>query len=287
MIKSFINRVNNIKPPRRKFPRLLWEMYDVYVKQRVARSSAALSYFVVIALFPLLICAAAILGRLNISQESVLGVWQNIVPAAALSVVTEFLGYVNGNSSTVLIVAAVGVMLTSSSAAFRTIMSIFGDIQGERRFTGIGGYIFGFVLSGAFIAVIFISAIVVLSGNWIMQWLETYVLRASIANAWLWVRFILMFLVLFFVVFALYAAAAPRKSRTTCRLPGAIAASLLMVGVSAIYSRIISASARYALVYGSLASIIVLLIWMYTCGIVVIMGNVLNICYMKVYRNGI
>ena len=35
-------------------------------------------------------------------------------------------------------------------------------------------------------------------------------------------------------------------------------------------------SARYSLVYGSLASVILLLVWLYLCGTILIMGNVLN-----------
>ena len=35
-------------------------------------------------------------------------------------------------------------------------------------------------------------------------------------------------------------------------------------------------SARYSLVYGSLASVIIMLVWLYLCGNILIMGNVVN-----------
>jgi membrane protein len=70
---------------------------------------------------------------------------------------------------------------------------------------------------------------------------------------------------------------APRETKRTQRLPGALVASVVLVAVSAIYSRMISASIKYALIYGSLASFIIIMIWLYTCGIILIMGNVFNI----------
>ena len=35
-------------------------------------------------------------------------------------------------------------------------------------------------------------------------------------------------------------------------------------------------STRYNLIYGSLASVIIMLVWLYLCGNILIMGNVVN-----------
>ena len=49
------------------------------------------------------------------------------------------------------------------------------------------------------------------------------------------------------------------------------------MGVSVAFSAIIGASARYPLVYGSLASIIVLMLWLYTCCLILFGGAALNV----------
>ena len=53
---------------------------------------------------------------------------------------------------------------------------------------------------------------------------------------------------------------------------GALLASLALVLDSVIFSDIIGYSVRYTLVYGSLASAIILMVWLYTCGVIIIMG---------------
>ena len=40
-------------------------------------------------------------------------------------------------------------------------------------------------------------------------------------------------------------------------------------------------STRYSLIYGSLASVIILLVWLYLCGNVLILGNVVNYVIYK------
>ena len=40
-------------------------------------------------------------------------------------------------------------------------------------------------------------------------------------------------------------------------------------------------SSRYSLVYGSLASVIILLVWLYLCGNILILGNVFNYVWYR------
>ena len=63
---------------------------------------------------------------------------------------------------------------------------------------------------------------------------------------------------------------------------GALAATLAMVGVSIAFSLFIGASARYPLVYGSLASVILLMFWLYTACVVIYCGAAVNIALRNV-----
>ena len=43
-----------------------------------------------------------------------------------------------------------------------------------------------------------------------------------------------------------------------------------------VFSLLMGNSTRYSLIYGSLASVIIMLVWLYLCGNILIMGNVVN-----------
>ena len=55
-----------------------------------------------------------------------------------------------------------------------------------------------------------------------------------------------------------------------------MAASAALAAASMIFSLLMGNSARYSLIYGSLASVILLLVWLYLCGNILIMGNAVN-----------
>ena len=250
---------------------------SIFIEKHVMRSAAALSYYLTITIFPLLICVSAILGSLNLTEESIFKVCEGIIPEATISIISEFMRYVSGNKTTLMIIVGVGVMITTSSAAFRTILGIMGDIQGKRRYSGIFGGILSFIMSFAFLLAIYGSGVVIVSGEWLLGILAARVGFTHIFELWYWIRFVLLFLLLFGIIYAIYLVSAPKETKRTHRLPGALVASVLLVAVSIIFSRMISESVKYAIVYGSLASFIIMMVWIYMCGVILIMGNVVNI----------
>lgn len=265
----------------RQIARVIKEMTVLYLKKNVSRSAAALSYYLTISVFPILICVSAILGSMQIYETDIFGFLRDIVPGQAISAMTEFLRYIVGNRSELMLVIGVAAMLTTSSAAFRSFISITGEIQGEMRFKGIWRGIFSILFSLAFLAAVYVSALVLLSGGWLMHIIEENFGFAQIIELWTWVRFVVLFLLLFCVIYGMYLISAPKETKRTHRLPGAFAASVVLVVASIIYSRMISASLKYALLYGSLASFIILMVWLYTCSTILIMGNVFNISLQR------
>jgi membrane protein len=252
-------------------------MARAFVSYRVTRSAAALSYYLFLSVFPFLICCSAIIGSLNIPQDSLISGLGGIIPDGAIAVIGDFLRYVGGERSAPTFAVGIIVMITTSSAAFRTIMGIMSDIQGGGRFGGAAARLLSFALSVGFLAVIYVSGLIVVTGEWLTQVIRRGFKLDDTLALWNWVRFVILFLLMLAVIYAVYIISAPKETKGVHRLPGAVVATIALVGVSLAFSRLISESAKYAIVYGYLASFIVMLVWLYSCGIILIMGNVLNI----------
>ena len=257
--------------------RILRGMVEIYLYRHVSRGAAALSYYLTLSIFPFLVCASAILGSLQLYESDTFLLMEDIMPSAAFSAVSDFLHYVSGNSSGVMLLIGLSAMLTSSSAAFRSFTGIMSEIQGKSRYSGIWGGVISFIFSIAFLAAIYVSALVILSGSWLMQILESNFGYGVLIALWTRIRFLILFLLLFGIIFGVYFVSAPKGTRRRHGLPGAFAASVVLVVTSVIFSRMISASLKYALLYGSLASFVIIMVWLYVCGTILIMGNVFNI----------
>jgi len=257
------------------------EIAEIFISRHIARSAAALSYYLTLTVFPFLVCVSAILGSMQIFESGALSLLEDIIPSETFSAITDFLRYISGNRSNVLFIVGLIAMLTSSSAAFRSFTGIMSEIQGKSRYSGFWRAIISFIFSIAFLAAIYVSALIILSGGWLMKIIEAYFGYVELLALWTWIRFVILFILLFGTIFCIYFISTPKGAKRRHGLPGALAASVVLVVTSIIFSRLVSISLKYEILYGSLASFVILMVWLYVCGIILIMGNVFNISLRK------
>ena len=252
------------------------ELVEIYVNSRVPRSAAELSYFLTLSIFPTLICVHAMLSKFLPGISLTLDELTGIVPSETLDIISDYLQYVAFHNSRTLLTAGVLGMATTSAAAFRSIHSIMGDIQGVSRFRGIFALLFSFVFSLVFMAAIYFGIIVMVTGDWLIGYIgRVFPMIAGLA-LWNVLKFPLMLVIFILIIYGLYRITAPANIRGTF-FQGAVSAAILLVLVSVLFSWFISMSTRYPLIYGSLASIIIFMLWIYICGQILIMGNALNV----------
>ena len=253
------------------------EMTRLYFSCRVSRAAAGLSYFLVLTVFPALLCASAVLGWLDLDWEEVLAEAEALLPAGVPMLLEDYLGYAERSRSPALFAVGAVTAVLFVSAAVRILMHTVGEIYGCRRSRGIKQMAESVALSVLLLAGVCLSVLVMVTGSWFFRALGL-LLRLDGLQEWLgiwqWGKYLLLFGVMFAIVAFLYRAAAP-PARPPVAV-GAAAASGAVVAVSGVFSAVISRSARYSLVYGSLASVIVLLVWIYLCAAIVLLGSILN-----------
>jgi len=89
-------------------------------------------------------------------------------------------------------------------------------------------------------------------------------------------RFLLAWLILACVFTAIYTWVPKKKLRLRDQIPSAIFSSALWIVFSALFSLYIGKSASFG-IYGSLATIVIALIWMYYCMYILLLGTYLNV----------
>lgn len=247
-----------------------------YMDKNVSRAAAALSYFLMLSVFPMFVCLNEMLGSMFPTPEAIREFATGFLPAETLETIVEYLGYITLNRSRSMLLMALLAMATTSAAAYRTLDNIMGEIRGSKRFTGPFAIVFSFLFSLIFLAAVYFGVIVMITGNWFINFISEHLTILDISTNWNWARFILLFLLLFVIILGLYRITAPKRRHVRV-FAGALLASISLVAVSIVFSYFIGMSVKYPLIYGSLASVMILLLWFYLCGNIVIAGNVVNV----------
>ena len=246
----------------------------------VARSAAALSYFLILTLFPLLIWLHAFIGRFHLDLAPLLSSLGQVLPPEVLALLEDYLSYVSAVQSPALLWASLFTLLFSASAGLRTLFLTLGELFQAPRRHGIGHIFLSVMLAALFLVTIYLSVTVIFTGDWFFRLLEGRLPRrlfplAALGGLWRWLRYLLLFSFLLLLVLALYRVGVPPSHlNRRAALGAALATALALAACSAVFSWFIGLSSRYALVYGSLASLVILLVWLYVCGYVLLLGAV-------------
>ncbi|HJB69269.1 MAG TPA: YihY/virulence factor BrkB family protein [Candidatus Flavonifractor avistercoris] len=259
------------------------EVARLYFGRHVSRSAAALAYFLLLSFFPLLICVNAFIGLLRLDVGAVLDAAAAILPRETLGILADYMGYITTNQSPALLLAGAGMTLFSASAAFRTLMRVMEELYGRGGYRGVKRIAASMAFSVLFLLTVYLAVAVLFTGEWLFSWLagRLELPEEAMPWEWQWFRFLLLFLLVLLFVLLTYRMAAPRGEPRPPVLSGAFLAAGALVAATALFSWFIGLSARYSLVYGSLASVIILLVWLYLCGNILILGDVFNCVWYR------
>ncbi len=248
------------------------ETAELFLKMGASRAAAALSYFLILTLFPLLVCVNYFIGLFHLDLEELLRSLDQLLPAEALAVMGDYLRYVTASQSPALLLASLITILISASAGLRTLLAAMDELHGGTSVHPLRRLVLSVLLSALFLLTIYLSVVVIFTGEWFFRLLELHLPRHiaellpldALSGLWQWMRYLLLFSFVLLLVLIVYRAGTPRGAmRLPVVLLSSLLAALAIVGASVMFSWFIGMSSRYALVYGSLASLIILLVWLY------------------------
>ena len=258
---------------------------ELYLEMGAPRAAAALSYFLILTLFPLLVCVNYFIGLFHLDLENLLLSLDQFLPDEVLLVMRDYLGYVAGSQSRALLLASLVTILISASAGLRTLLAAMDGLHGVKNTHAVRRVVLSVALSALFLLTIYLSVVVIFTGEWFFWLLEEQLPRymiehiplSALSGLWRWMRYLLLFCFVLMLVLIVYRAGTPRGAmRRPVVLLSSLLAAVAIVGASVLFSWFIGMSSRYALVYGSLASLIILLVWLYLCGNLLLLGAVVG-----------
>ena len=263
------------------------DMVQTYGRLGVSRAAASLAYFLILTLFPLLVCVNFFIGLLELDPEAVFSALDPLLPRESLSIILEYLTYVSGipqSQSTPLLLASLFTILLSASAGLRTLLKTMDELYQVRHVSSLRRVVVSVALSILFLLTIYLSIVVIFTGDWFFQLLEArlpsplaeLIPLRLLSQLWGWLRYLLLCFCVLLLVLAVYRMGTPpplRREKKVLRLTALLSAGAL-VACSVLFSWFIGMSSRYSLVYGSLASLIILLVWLYFCGNILLVGAV-------------
>ena len=264
--------------PRTGAGRLAGDMLRRYYVHDVARDSAALTYYLLFALFPLLIFVSTLLGILELDIDSITAGLAPLLPADVVGVVRSYLEYVAANQSRQLLwfslIFSIWFPMRSTGCLMHSLRKAFGRSAPENILLG---QLRTLLFTIWMIFVIGLTLALVVVGRRALYFLSGFLpLSETFISVWGYLRFIILGLVMAISLGILYQLALGQRRPLREVLPGVGSSLAAWLLLSMAFSYYVENMARYAQLYGSIATIVVVLLWLYMSGQVLILGAELS-----------
>ncbi len=268
----------------RPFGTCVRRMIRRYQRHGVGFSCAALTYYLVFAAFPLLVLLGTLPGALGLESESLLRAMERFVPEQVTALVGRYWDDVAQNGGQKLLWSSVIFSLWLPMRATDCLLYALRRAFGVVKPSGLGQKVRTLLFTLWLMVTLAMALLLITVGRRALTYLTARLgLPGWVTDAWNVLRFVLLGLVLAAALAVLYMLALGRRRALRQVAPGVALSLVSWMLVSAGFSYYVEHIAGYTLLYGSVAAVVVTLLWLYMSGLVLIMGAEFN---AMLHRNG-
>jgi membrane protein len=244
--------------------------------------AAALTYYGVLAIFPMLIVIVSVLGLLGKSvTQSLINNLGAVAPGAARTILTNAIHNIQSHQGAAGIAFIIGLVLALWSAsgyvaAFMRASNVIWDVPEGRPIYKTLPIRVGVTL--VTVLLVTLSALaVVLTGSLASKVGGVIGVGSTAVTIWDIAKWPVMLLIVACILAILYYAGPNvRQPGFAWVSPGSALAVVLWVVASGLFALYVSEISSYNKTYGALASVIVFLVWLWITNVVILFGAELN-----------
>lgn len=269
---------------RKHYLRSAWAFLDAsgkkFAADHLSAYAAQATFYLMLAVFPftMLVCMAS--RMLPFLKEDTLLMMVNLlVPKSYRSIGIDLVdGYYNENIGSAKIVLILFLIWTASRL-IQALMNGFNTAYGlsesrSQTLLRLIGCLYTMALCVFFILLIVIYALGSKLIALLLEHQPDFPLLELIIKLTRWLAAPVLLMLIFWLSYVILPS---RKAKFREELPGALLSTIVWNGAASLYGIFLSRSLnRYNYVYGSLAGVVMILIWLYTCVYVWFIGAELN-----------
>lgn len=273
----------------------MWKKVVKYVKQngivqvgqavsaRVGRNdvsgnAAQLAYYMLFSIFPMLLIAATLLAYLHIDKDSVFNMIKEFAPDQIMDFLEENLNNLltqkNGGLLSIGIIATLWSASNGMNAVMKSLNKAYG-VTNKRNY--VVQRLLSMFFTLAMLATVGATLLLLVFGQQIGMFLINHLnFSEDFLSFWNNLRWTVTLIVIFVVFTFLYWVAPNRRSTLISVLPGALFSTIGWTVASVGFAYYVNNFGNYSATYGSIGVIIILMLWFYLTGIILMIGGELN-----------
>lgn len=250
-------------------------------RDRVDAFAAQSALFVIMSFFPFFMLLLTLIQYTPLTPDMVLNLMTEVLPDSFYSVIVGIVEELFTSSTAILSGTVIAAIWTTG----KSILAITNGLNSVRGVEESRNYFYMRLRSGIYILfmvfAIMLAIVLLLFGNLIQgAILDYFPLLRKFTGLIISVRAMISILILSLVFLAMYCALPNCRVNIVRQIPGAVFTAAAWSVYSYGFSIYFDLSGRFSSVYGSLTTVVMIMLWLYFCMWLLFAGAEVN-CYLE------
>ncbi len=254
------------------------KLWQRFIDHKIAYTGGQLAYFFILSIFPFLIFTNAIIASLDIPSDAAISFFRPLFPEQIVSLIASYIEYISSESGISLLSFGIFLALFSASKSVRSLVAAFNLAYGVRETRNFFVRTLFSMLYIVIFALVFVACIVLiaLGNNFVTVFLSNLSLSFAFIDVLSFWRWITMSGILFLILSIVYKFLPGAHIRFSQALPGSLFSMFGFLLLTSLFSFYVNNIMSSISLYGSLSAIILMMLWLYFAGIILVLGAEFN-----------
>lgn len=254
-------------------------------EDHVGAYAAQSAYFFMLCMIPIILLLITMVQYTPVTKADVMTAVIQVFPTSVDSMITSIVNQVYNQSSGIIPITVVVALWSAGKG----VLAMTSGLNCVYKCNETRNYIFlrirATIYTVMFILVIIFLLVLSVFGNTLNIFIAAHVpILKNLADRLIAMRTIITPIVLMVFCLLIYKFLPNRKDKLRKQLPGAVFAAIGWMIVSWIFSVYVDIFKGFSDMYGSLTTIVLIMLWMYFCMYCILLGGELNMMmYDKVF----
>jgi len=253
-------------------------VYHLYYNVKIPFLAAQTSFYVILAFFPFIAFILTLIKATHLDDTLFMQALSSFLPPSTYMLTLQILESAQTNKSLFISIGGVAASLWPFTKGVQSLIVSINTVYGTDEGTLLKRIGLSLILTAAFVLLIIGSMILLLFGRYLGEIIFDYLGSPdTFIGIWDYLRYEFSVLILLAEFIILYKTIPRIKLKVGDVFPGAAVATILWLVLSSAFSFFMNRFFKFASIYGGIAGIILLLMWLYWAMHIILIGAVINV----------
>lgn len=259
--------------------KIIEEIFTNMYKDHISEYSAQSAYYTILSFIPFVILLITLIQYTNVDQQALFDIISKIIPSSMNEMVLGIVKEVYSKSIGTISISIIFTIWSAGKGLFALIKGLHSvyDVKDKKSNSVIYLKLMSIMQTIVFIVLITIGLVLLVFGNSLMSIIQDYfgLLKNFTMISGILTEFGFIFAT-FIIFLCLYKFIPKHKVSIKSQIPGAIFGAIVFNIISFVFSRYLDIFKGFSITYGSLTTLMLVMIWTYACFYTVFLGAEIN-----------